>query len=58
MDISTLANLVNAIAVTAGVIFAAVQIQHYRQRQRRDAMLDSLETTFDGETKWTRPGGG
>jgi 2-aminoadipate transaminase len=27
-------------------------------KSRRDAMLDSLETTFDGETKWTRPGGG
>jgi 2-aminoadipate transaminase len=27
-------------------------------KARRDAMLDSLETTFDGETKWTRPGGG
>jgi 2-aminoadipate transaminase len=27
-------------------------------KSRRDAMLDSLETTFDSETKWTRPGGG
>jgi 2-aminoadipate transaminase len=27
-------------------------------KARRDAMLDSLETTFDSETKWTRPGGG
>jgi len=38
MDISTLANLINAIAVTAGVIFAAVQIWQYRQRRQRDAM--------------------
>jgi 2-aminoadipate transaminase len=28
-------------------------------KQRRDAMLDSLEDTFDSaETRWTRPGGG
>lgn len=27
-------------------------------RERRDAMLDALETTFDAETKWTRPAGG
>lgn len=39
MDLSTLANLINAGAVTAGVIFAAVQIHHFRQRRRRDAML-------------------
>ena len=38
MDISTLADLINAIAVTAGVIFAAVQIWQYRQRRQRDAM--------------------
>ena len=38
MDISTLANLINAMAVTAGVIFAAVQIRQYRQRRQRDAM--------------------
>jgi hypothetical protein len=38
MDISTFANLINALAVTAGVIFAAVQIRQYRQRRRRDAM--------------------
>src|ERR1700747_3550148 len=39
MDISTIANLINAIAVTAGVIFAAAQIRQYRQRRQRDAML-------------------
>lgn len=44
MDLSTLANLVNAVAVTAGVIFAAVQIRHYRQRQRRDAMLELVRS--------------
>ena len=44
MDLSTLANLVNAAAVTAGVIFAAVQIHHYRQRRRRDAMLELLRS--------------
>jgi hypothetical protein len=44
VDLSTLANLVNAAAVTAGVIFAAVQIHHYRQRRRRDAMLELLRS--------------
>jgi hypothetical protein len=39
MDISTLANLVNAIAVTAGVIFAATQIRDYRRQRKRDSML-------------------
>ena len=38
VDLSTFANLINAIAVTAGVIFAGVQIRHYRQRRRRDDM--------------------
>ena len=44
MDISTLANLINAIAVTAGVIFAAVQIRQYRQRRQRDAMLELVRS--------------
>jgi len=44
VDISTLANLINAIAVTAGVIFAATQIQYYRQRRRRDAMLELVRS--------------
>ena len=44
MDISTLANLVNAVAVTAGVLFAAVQIYHYRQRRERDAMLELVRS--------------
>jgi hypothetical protein len=44
VDLSTLANLVNAAAVTAGVIFAAVQIRHYRQRRRRDAMIELLRS--------------
>ncbi len=26
--------------------------------ERRDAMLDALETTFDADTRWTRPAGG
>jgi Domain of unknown function (DUF4760) len=38
MDLSTLANLTNAIAVTAGVIFAAIQIRQYRQSRQRDSM--------------------
>src|SRR5438093_13018246 len=44
MDISTLANLINAIAVTAGVIFAAAQIRYYRQRRQRDAMLELVRS--------------
>src|SRR5205814_2777565 len=44
MDISTAANLINAIAVTAGVIFAAVQITQYRHRRHRDAMLELVRS--------------
>src|SRR5881227_1061802 len=44
MDIATLANLINAIAVTAGVIFAAAQIRYYRQRSRREAMLELVRS--------------
>src|SRR5437899_306821 len=44
MDIATLANLINAIAVTAGLIFAATQIRYYRQRRRRDAMLELVRS--------------
>jgi hypothetical protein len=44
MDISTLANLINAFAVTAGVLFAAAQIRYYRQRRTRDAMLELVRS--------------
>jgi hypothetical protein len=44
MDLSTLANLVNAFAVTAALIFAAAQIGYYRQRRRRDAMLELVRS--------------
>jgi hypothetical protein len=44
MDLSTLANLINAFAVSAGVIFAATQIRHYRQRRRRDAMVELVRS--------------
>ena len=44
MDLPTFANLINAIAVTAGVIFAAAQIRHYSQRRRRDAMLELVRS--------------
>jgi hypothetical protein len=49
MDISTLANLINAIAVTAGVIFAATQIRDYRRQRKRDAML-ALVRSFQSPT--------
>ena len=45
MDVSTIANLVNAIAVTAGVLFAGVQLRQYRERRQRDAM-SSLVRSF------------
>jgi hypothetical protein len=44
MDFSTLANLINAVAVTAGVIFAAAQIKDYRRQRRRDAMLELVRS--------------
>src|SRR6266705_3262154 len=44
MDIGTLANLINAIAVTAGVIFAAAQIRYYRPRRQREAMLELVRS--------------
>src|SRR6266849_2882212 len=44
MDISNIANLINAFAVTAGVIFAAAQIKYYRQRRRREAMLELVRS--------------
>ncbi|HEY4282345.1 MAG TPA: hypothetical protein VGM62_04710 [Chthoniobacterales bacterium] len=44
MDLSTLANIVNAVAVTAGVIFAAAQIRYFRQRRRREAMLELVRS--------------
>jgi len=44
MDISTIANLINAIAVTAGVIFAATQIRDYRRQRKRDSMLNLVQS--------------
>jgi hypothetical protein len=44
MDLSTLASLINALAVTAALIFAAAQIRYYRQRRRRDAMLELVRS--------------
>ena len=44
MDLSTLANLINAFAVTAALIFAAVQLSYYRQRRRREAMLELVRS--------------
>ena len=44
MDLSTLANLINACAVTAGVIFAAAQIRQYGRRRQRDAMIELVRS--------------
>ena len=49
MDISTIANLINAFAVTAGVIFAATQIRDYRRQRKRDSML-ALVRSFQSPT--------
>jgi hypothetical protein len=49
MDISTLANLVNAIAVTAGVIFAAAQIREFRRQRRRQSMYTLVQTFQSAE---------
>ena len=49
MDLSTIANLINAIAVTAGVIFAATQIRDYRRQRKRDSMLNLVQS-FQGPT--------
>jgi len=44
MDVSTVANLVNAVAVTAGLIFAAVQIRQFRQQKHRETMLELVRS--------------
>lgn len=44
MDFATIANLVNAAAVTAGLVFAAAQIRHYRRQRQRDAMLELVRS--------------
>ena len=44
MNISNVANLINAFAVSAGVIFAAVQIRQYQRRRNRDAMLELVRS--------------
>ena len=44
MDISNIANFINAIAVSAGVIFAGVQIRQYQRRRQRDAMLELVRS--------------
>jgi hypothetical protein len=44
VDLSTFANVINAVALTAGVVFAAAQIRYYRQRRRRDAMLELVRS--------------
>jgi hypothetical protein len=41
--------LINAIAVTAGVIFAAMQIRDYRRQRKRDSML-ALVRSFQSLT--------
>ncbi len=44
MDFSTVANLVNAVAVTFGVVFAAAQIRDYRKQRQRDTMLELVRS--------------
>jgi hypothetical protein len=56
MDLSTLANLINACAVTAALIFAGAQIGYYRQRRRREAMLELVRSfqspAFTSALRW------
>ena len=49
MDLSTLANVVNAVAVTAGVLFAVVQLRDYRHHRRHEGMLN-LVRSFENPT--------
>jgi hypothetical protein len=44
MDLSTTANLINAAAVTMGVLFAAAQIRDYRRQRKREAMLELVRS--------------
>ncbi len=44
MDLSTIANIVNAIAVTAGLLFAVVQLRQYRHRRHRETMLELVRS--------------
>jgi hypothetical protein len=44
VDLSTVANIVNAVAVTGGLLFAAVQLRYYRHRRRREAMLELVRS--------------
>src|ERR687892_2674260 len=44
MDLSTFANLINALAVTGALVFTAAQISYYRQRRRREAMLELVRS--------------
>jgi hypothetical protein len=44
MDLSTIANIVNAVAVTGGLLFAAVQLRYYGHRRRRETMLELVRS--------------
>src|SRR5437773_8672592 len=44
MDSSNIAKLIIAFAVAAGVMFAAAQIRYYRQRRRRESMLELVRS--------------
>jgi hypothetical protein len=44
MDFASAANLVNAVAVTAGVVFAATQLRDYRRQRRSDTMLELVRS--------------
>jgi hypothetical protein len=44
MDWSVAANLINAAAVAAGVVFAVTQLRDYRKQRRREAMLELIRS--------------
>jgi hypothetical protein len=49
MDLSTFANLINAIAVTAGVIFAATQIREFRAQHRVQSIYTLVQSFQNAE---------
>src|SRR6476620_4655055 len=44
MDLGTAANVASALAVTAGLVFAADQVRQFRRAQEREASLELLRS--------------
>ncbi|MGZ3404981.1 MAG: DUF4760 domain-containing protein [Polyangia bacterium] len=52
MDLAGIANAVNAVAVTAGVVFSATQLRDYRRQRRSDAMLELVRSFQSPAFTW------